>query len=341
MERRKQRDHAGKVPTRQDKRLRFLLPLILAALALLLLIAIQLRHKAPLPADPNTSLPQSPSPVASLDDLLKLSPDELAQVDIALVNLLCATDLPGAENLDVRHCLETLDQWTARVRETTERHLYRVTDPRYADHYHHSEAYLRAEFLAQVLQTKCGVHYNMERVENIDFTNARDLFIHGMINDPNGGTCASMPVLYVAVGRRLGYPLKLGATRAHLFVRWDGPDERFNIETSGDGFSSFPDDYYKSWPLESTDDQIRKRGYLVSLSPVEELAQFMSLRGSCLTCNHRMEDAFNAYSVAHRYAPSNELYAVWAACTKSIVDASADASMETKSDKSLPSLKGR
>ena len=68
-----------------------------------------------------------------------------------------------------------------------------------------------------------------------------------------------MPVLYVAVGRRLGYPLKLATTKGHLFARWDGLDhsypawrERFNIEGTH-GFSSYPDDYYKTWPFKLTD----------------------------------------------------------------------------------------
>ena len=43
-----------------------------------------------------------------------------------------------------------------------------------------------------------------------DFCQPEDVFIHGMIVEGGkGGTCASMPVLYVAVGRRIGLPLYL------------------------------------------------------------------------------------------------------------------------------------
>jgi hypothetical protein len=48
------------------------------------------------------------------------------------------------------------------------RHLYRVTDPRYADHYAHSEARLRAEFVVQSLQEDCGVHHHMERLRQVE-----------------------------------------------------------------------------------------------------------------------------------------------------------------------------
>jgi hypothetical protein len=49
------------------------------------------------------------------------------------------------------------------------------------------------------------------------------LFLHGLTQG-RGGTCLSMPVAYVAVGRRLGYPLKLVTAKGHLFARWESLD---------------------------------------------------------------------------------------------------------------------
>jgi hypothetical protein len=204
---------------------------------------------------------------ASLDDLLSISPDELGKLDIAMVNLRCAQGLAGAEKLDLGKCLATLDSWAGHVKAETARHLYRVNDPSYADHYKHSESRFRAEMLVQVLQEDCKAHYNPSRISEPDFRNGKDLFIHGMIDDGNGGTCASMPVVYVAVGRRLGYPLKLVQTKAHLFVRWEnaGTNERFNIEaTARGGMDSYPDDYYRTWPLKWSDADRREGVYLHS-----------------------------------------------------------------------------
>jgi len=45
-----------------------------------------------------------------LDALLNLPPYQLADVDIAEMNLLCAAGLPGAKGLDIDHCLATLDR---------------------------------------------------------------------------------------------------------------------------------------------------------------------------------------------------------------------------------------
>ena len=50
------------------------------------------------------------------------------------------------------------------------------------------------------------------------FADARDVFLHGLTGPERRGTCSSLPVLHVAVGRRLGYPLKLVTTKGHQFV---------------------------------------------------------------------------------------------------------------------------
>jgi hypothetical protein len=248
----------------------------------------------------------------SLAELLEMSPDQLKDIDIAERNLLCATGLPGAEKLDIGRCLARLDEWAAKARYETRRHLYRAHDPKWADHYKHSENWLRAEFLAQVLQEDCGVHYNPERVRNIDFTKSQDLFIHGMIDDANGGTCSSMPVLYVAVGRRLGYPLKLVLAKAHVFARWDDGHERFNIETTSNGETgSYPDEHYRNWPEKWTPAEARANRYLISLSPAEELASFLGNRGHCLLDNGHAKEALDVYAAARKLAPQDPASLSW------------------------------
>jgi Transglutaminase-like superfamily len=181
----------------------------------------------------------------SLEELLAIPAADLPFCDGARLNLICALGLPGTENLDIDRCIHTIDKWTNRVEFETRRHLYRAKDPRFAARYGGSKAKLSAEMLSQVLQEDCGVKYNPKRIIDPDFRNCKDVFIHGMIDDPNGGTCCSMPVLYAAVARRLRYPVKLVHANAHLFCRWDGKETRFNIEGTGKGLSFFPDEYYR------------------------------------------------------------------------------------------------
>jgi hypothetical protein len=58
--------------------------------------------------------------------------------------------------------------------------------------------------------------------------------------------------------------------------------ERFNIEAAGRGVNCFPDDYYRHWRFEVSEREVAAEGYLKSLSPAEELAVFLSIRGMCL-----------------------------------------------------------
>lgn len=118
-----------------------------------------------------------------------------------------------------------------------------------------------------------------------------------------GGTCVSMPVLYVAVARRLGYPVKLVTTKEHVFARWDDGNERFNIEGAGRGLSIYEDDYYMKWPSVLSQAELDSGAYLRSLTPAEELGLFMAARGYVLEDAGRKREATVAYAYAHLLDP--------------------------------------
>jgi len=248
-----------------------------------------------------------------LDVLRRRSDPELAESDIALTNLKCATGLPHAETLDLTRCLDRIGRIARQVRRETKRNLYRFR--RCPKEWNGSEAYWTACMMITVLQQDFGVRYNPERIYDPDFRDSRDLFIHGMLFG-SGGTCASMPVLYVAVGRRLVYPLKLVHAKAHVFARWDDPQgrhwrhpARFNIEASNQGLNVFPDEYYHTWPLEMQDWELAEGCYLHSLSPREELASFLAMRGHCLQDTRRFVEAAQVFRWAAKLAPKNPHYA--------------------------------
>jgi hypothetical protein len=117
-----------------------------------------------------------------------------------------------------------------------------------------------------------------------------------------------MPVLYVALGRRLGYPLKLVTTKAHVFLRWDSPEERFDLEATGRGMNPYDDNHFRQWPYPVTEEEVRTGGFLKSLTPPEELALFLSLRGNCLMEAGRASEAIASYAHAVRLAPDTQPY---------------------------------
>jgi hypothetical protein len=166
--------------------------------------------------------------------------------------------------------------------------------------YEHSEGIFRVVAMMNVLWRGKGVHYNQERIDNPDgYTDSRDDFIHGII-EGFGGTCASLPVLLTAVGRRIGYPLKLVKTARHLFARWDDPSgERFNVEINQTGLNTHPDEYYLTWPIDirGTKWQTETR-FLLSLTPRQDVAHAWSKRGHNLRASGRLREAVDSFATA-------------------------------------------
>jgi hypothetical protein len=257
-----------------------------------------------------------------LAEFIRFPLEAIDSYDVAALNLRCAQGLLGAEDLEEGRLLDWVDQAARLVHFETCRHWYRFTDS--PSTYNNSAGYFCCYFLLQTLQERLGVRYNPARIRDSrfqdpkcidpDFRDSRDLFIHGMIDGP-GGTCASMPVMYVAVGRRLGYPLKLVQTRGHLFARWDDPDgkcfgfpETFNVEGAGEGIASYDDEHYKTWPEPWTNIDEAEGWYLKSMTPREELASFLAMRGDCLTDNRRLAEAVQAYEWANGLAPGDKRY---------------------------------
>ncbi len=242
--------------------------------------------------------------------LVSYSDEYLAALDVAEVHLACAVGLTGADRIDPEFCLRWLDDAAGSVRQYTEKALPQFH--RKPHDYENSEAYFRVLCLVTVLQRDLGVRFNPAKIglpPDAPY-DLEDEFIHGAIRGP-GGTCATMPVVYAAVGRRLGYPIKLATTKRHLFARWEdkAARERFNIEASNRGLECFPDDHYRRWPVPIDAEEERAFGYLKSLAPREELASFMASRGFCL-CDQRLyRHGLDALAWASVLDPDNARYA--------------------------------
>ena len=148
---------------------------------------------------------------------------------------------------------------------------------------------------------------------------AKDQFIHAIL-DGHGGNCASMPVFFVAIGRRLGFPLYIVKTIKHLFMRWDDPlgtwilngssvrrpGEVFNIEATGSEIYLWPDEVYRDhWPYPISDEDLETGIFLKSLTPEEELAEFLAWRAWCFEDNGRFAEGHAALKWSVRLAPHN------------------------------------
>ena len=156
-----------------------------------------------------------------LAEFIRCPLEAIEGYDVAALNLRALRGFPARKTWMRVGCSAGLTKQPRELSSRPGRHWYRFNEA--PSTYHNSAAYFCCYFLLQTLQEDLGVRYNPARIRDTkfqdpkcfdpDFRDSCDLFIHGIIDGP-GGTCASMPVMYVAVGRRLGYPLKLVQTRA-------------------------------------------------------------------------------------------------------------------------------
>jgi len=269
---------------------------------------------------PNTSKVNATPALKSADEkstlaaLLALKPHQLEGLDIGLVNLLCAEGLPGAENLDVDESLDCLDQMANRVRSETARNMHQFFSK--PDQFQNSEANFRMGMLVTVLQQDFRIRYNpdlalpaaQQETDVKFFANSHDLFLHGLTGEMRTGTCSSLPVLYVAIGRRLNYPLSLVAAKAHYFVRWEDQSTRFNIEATNVGVGFYDDDHYRKWPYPMTAGEEKDMGYLKNLTPAQEFAGFLSIRGFCLLAAGRFDESMATFEQAKRTGSDSPYY---------------------------------
>ena len=160
--------------------------------------------------------------------LAHLSDEQLGRYDIVETHLACTVGMPAAEKIDWRRCLAEINRLTDWVRRYTE-HCLAHPDPANAGD---SPGMYRMRAMLTCLWKGAKIRYNPAKIPDDSVWTWEDSFLHTALFG-EGGTCGSLPVLYTAIGRRLGYPLKLvsawGPVWSHLFCRWDDPaGERFS-----------------------------------------------------------------------------------------------------------------
>jgi tetratricopeptide (TPR) repeat protein len=266
---------------------------------------------------------RAPSPLSLAELLCKSGDNDLSRDDIALNNLTCAIGLPGAEDLSVPKYLRRLDALVNFVRRETERDLdqFRRTPGRFSEFDGRTEALFRAASLVTLLRNECGLQYNPVLTRRDDlcilgYADCGDLLINGLLSDRRTGTCNSIPVLIVAIGRRLGYPLYVSANRHHVFARWDGvgpgspPEgERFNIEASNSGgMDSNSDEHYRDFPCPMAPWERDSGYYLRSFTSADELALAFFSRAWVLETHGRFEESLPAWAKCCTLAPTEPCY---------------------------------
>jgi len=128
-------------------------------------------------------------------------------------------------DLDIKAYSAKIDEMVEKVRILT----HGSTDPDY-----------RVRVLNTYLYKMQGFKYDPSEidVETEKSKNLEDQFLNGIL-DTKMGNCVTMPMLYIAVAQRLGYPVYAVVAPDHYFVRYIDPHlKRQNIEATAGGYVS-------------------------------------------------------------------------------------------------------
>ena len=179
----------------------------------------------------------------SVAQLIALSDTELEKTDIVEMNIAVAREIPGLEKLDYAAYRKIVDGWTDQFRRwlPTVEHAFRQAPEKYKNDIN----FFRIGMLAQFLDQHVGVAYVARQktdqkrgVEEVLYTDPGHLLLHGLI-DTKRGTCATMPALHVAIGRRMGWPVALACAKSHYVCRYDDGKTVYNIESTDTGRGGF------------------------------------------------------------------------------------------------------
>ena len=278
--------------------------IIASVVALIIVGGITFAHQ-------KNKIPKTPQ---TFEELIQLSDEEIENFDIGRMNLLCAKGLPGSEDLDIEACIQKLDQWAQHIKLREQQCLPAFF--KYREKYQNSIALFKGAYLGFAIQDDFKCDYNMELFESgamADRTSTRffhdssDLFINGLITEQKG-TCSSMPVLMVILGRRCGYPLYLVQCGGHMFSRWDDGTEKFNFDvTNNKGVKMEGDDYYMNFPRSISEKEIADESLMRNLTNKEMLGVFASLRAMCLWEHKQYEQAMFCEKFAYTIFPKSRL----------------------------------
>ena len=159
-----------------------------------------------------------------------------------------------------------------------------------------------------VLYRHLGLTLNLDchdSTKPYDGSDSRNQFIHAVLMDGHPATCCTAPVIFAALGRRLGFPIKLAKTRQHIYCRLDDPNgECFNIEATNQGYYRMADDDYRRWPKPVDEESIRRGGFLRSMTPRQELSVFLNLRAVVFLENLQPSESVEALYYACQVDPS-------------------------------------
>ena len=167
-------------------------------------------------------------------ELEKMLQGKDEEIDLTLANWLLVADIPEFSGMTRQEYLAQLDAMEKQVRSEMERMR--------------GVALSRGKNLDDP-DVRCSIFCNavlkLKLVYREEFASTRltPELLRGLYSDPNNlflaglirtrrGSCVSMPLIYLVLGQRLGFPVNLVGVGRHTFIRWQEHNYRMNVETT-------------------------------------------------------------------------------------------------------------
>lgn len=226
-----------------------------------------------------------PSKLTSVQDLLTLSEDE---IDIGMAALTLAQEI--YPDMDVAAHSARIDALAERVRALAQG----TPDP---------------DRRVRCLNTVLLLYEKFQGSRDSSFARKSESYYLNRLLDTKQGNCFSMPVLYIAVAERLGWPVYLVHVPDHCFVRYVDPTfKEQNIETTSNG-GYVPDAKYAQDFLVSESGRVRGT-YLRALTHRESLGDLVEKNAVTWGQRGRLPKAIDYLNVATKLNP--RLVSAWA-----------------------------
>ena len=195
----------------------------------------------------------------SIEDILKL-PE--SQVNLGIACLVLAKDFYPTLNVD---------NFLYIINDMAERYKYffgQLTDP---------DKRVRAlnTFLYRTGYWNDSITFSYDD-DDLQVTRLDNKFINGYLSTKKG-SCITMPMLYVLLGEKLGYPIYAVRSPKHFFVRYISDNKKYNFQsnieaTNGGGYIS--DKQYKK-DIIIPESAIKNGVYLRTLTKKEYIASLL------------------------------------------------------------------
>jgi regulator of sirC expression with transglutaminase-like and TPR domain len=212
----------------------------------------------------------------AMQELRRMLDGPEADINLTRAHFLVAAGIPEYLGLDIEQQVAEVQKLADYVRSETVRNYARHKAEGFRESFGREEQY-KIGILATVLNDDVKIRYIKGAP---DHRKPDTLFVNGLLQTKSG-TCVSMPMLYVLIGERLGYPIRLVAIKDHYFCRWDDGKFASNIEaTTGGGIA---DDAKYAADFKLAAGEIKDAFWLKSMNKKQTVAQFLASRASYWT----------------------------------------------------------